>query len=53
MTGFGYTLPAVVAVVVVVALELAVLRTGLFRQGRLLDVDGDRGRHSRSSSTAG
>ena len=30
MTGLGYTLPAVVAVVVVVAAELAVLRTGLF-----------------------
>lgn len=32
MTGLGYTLPAVVAVVAVVALELAVLRTGLFRR---------------------
>jgi lycopene cyclase domain-containing protein len=32
MTGLGYTLPAVVAVVVVVVLELAVLRTGLFRK---------------------
>jgi lycopene cyclase domain-containing protein len=30
MTGLGYTLPAVLAVVVVVALEFAVLRTGLF-----------------------
>lgn len=30
MSGLGYTLPAVVAVVAVVALELAVLRTGLF-----------------------
>ena len=30
MTGLGYTLPAVIAVVVVVAAELAVLRTGLF-----------------------
>ncbi len=28
----GYTLPAVLAVVAVVALELAVLRTGLFRR---------------------
>lgn len=32
MTGLGYTLPATVAAVVVVALELAVLRTGLFRK---------------------
>jgi lycopene cyclase domain-containing protein len=32
MTGLGYTLPAVVAVTVVVALELAVLKTGLFRR---------------------
>lgn len=32
MTGLGYTLPAVVAVVAVVALELVVLRTGLFRK---------------------
>ena len=32
MTGLGYTLPAVVAVTVVVALELAVFRTGLFRR---------------------
>lgn len=32
MTGLGYTLPAVVAVVVVAVLELAVLRTGLFRK---------------------
>ncbi len=32
MNGLGYTLPAVVAVVVVCALELAVLRTGLFRR---------------------
>lgn len=30
MTGLGYTLPAVVAVIVVIALELAVLKTGLF-----------------------
>lgn len=30
MTGLGYTLPAVVAVLVVIALELAALRTGLF-----------------------
>ena len=32
MTGLGYTLPAVDAVTVVVALELAVFHTGLFRR---------------------
>ncbi len=32
MTGLGYTLPAVISVVVVCVLELAVLRTGLFRK---------------------
>ena len=32
MTGLGYTLPAVVAVVAVCALEYGVLRTGLFRR---------------------
>jgi lycopene cyclase domain-containing protein len=32
MIGLGYSLPAIVAVVAVVALELAVLRTGLFRR---------------------
>ena len=32
MTGLGYTLPAVVAVAAVCVLELAVLRTGLFRK---------------------
>ncbi len=32
MTGLGYTLPAFVAVAVVIALELLVLRTGLFRK---------------------
>ncbi len=32
MSGLGYTLPAVVSVVVVCVLELAVLRTGLFRK---------------------
>ena len=32
MTGFGYSLPAVVAVIVVCVLEFAVLRTGLFRR---------------------
>lgn len=32
VTGLGYTVPAVVAVIVVIALELAVLRTGLFRR---------------------
>lgn len=32
MTGLGYTVPAAVAVMVVCAGELAVLRTGLFRR---------------------
>lgn len=32
MTGLGYTLPAVIAAVVVVVLELALWRTGLFRK---------------------
>ncbi|MCV7099698.1 lycopene cyclase domain-containing protein [Mycobacterium palustre] len=32
MSGLGYTLPAVVAVAAVCALEFAVLRTGLFRR---------------------
>lgn len=32
MTGLGYTLPAVVAVVGVCALELGLLHTGLFRR---------------------
>jgi lycopene cyclase domain-containing protein len=32
MSGLGYTLPAVVAVAGVVALELVVLHTGLFRR---------------------
>jgi lycopene cyclase domain-containing protein len=32
MTGLGYTAPAAVAVVAVCAMELAVLRTGLFRR---------------------
>lgn len=32
MTGVGYTVPAVVAVLAVAALELALLRTGLFRR---------------------
>lgn len=32
MTGLGYTLPAALAVFAVCALELAVLRTGLFRR---------------------
>jgi lycopene cyclase domain-containing protein len=32
MTGLGYTVPAVVAVVIVCATELALLRTGLFRR---------------------
>ena len=30
MTGLGYTLPAVVSLIAVIALELAILRTGLF-----------------------
>lgn len=32
MTGLGYTLPAVVAVVAVIVWELRILRTGLFRR---------------------
>ncbi|HEY0717983.1 MAG TPA: lycopene cyclase domain-containing protein [Streptosporangiaceae bacterium] len=32
MTGLGYTVPAVASVAVVVAAELAVLRTGVFRR---------------------
>lgn len=32
MTGLGYTLPAIVSVAAVCVLELAVLRTGLFRK---------------------
>jgi lycopene cyclase domain-containing protein len=32
MSGLGYTLPAVLAVVVVCALEFTVLRTGLFHR---------------------
>lgn len=32
MTGLGYTLPALVSVLAVCALEFAVLRTGLFRR---------------------
>jgi lycopene cyclase domain-containing protein len=32
VTGLGYTAPAVVSVVAVCAMELAVLRTGLFRR---------------------
>ena len=32
MTGLGYTLPAVLAVITVCALEFGVLRTGLFRR---------------------
>ncbi len=32
MTGLGYTVPAVVSVAAVVAAELTVLRTGLFRR---------------------
>lgn len=32
MSGLGYTLPAALAVLAVCALELAVLRTGLFRR---------------------
>lgn len=32
MTGLGYTVPAVLAVIVVIALEVLVWRTGLFRR---------------------
>lgn len=32
MTGLGYSLPAIVSVIVVCVLELAVLRTGLFKR---------------------
>jgi lycopene cyclase domain-containing protein len=32
MTGFGYTVPAVVSALAVCALELMLLRTGLFRR---------------------
>jgi lycopene cyclase domain-containing protein len=32
VTGLGYTVPAAAAVIVVVALELAVFHTGLFRR---------------------
>jgi lycopene cyclase domain-containing protein len=32
MTGLGYTVPAVLGVIAVCAMELAVLRTGLFRK---------------------
>jgi lycopene cyclase domain-containing protein len=32
MMGLGYTVPAIVAALAVTALELTVLRTGLFRQ---------------------
>ncbi|BBX48875.1 lycopene cyclase domain-containing protein [Mycobacterium cookii] len=32
MTGLGYTAPAVVSVLIVCALELTALRTGLFRR---------------------
>jgi lycopene cyclase domain-containing protein len=32
VTGLGYTVPAVLAVIAVVALELGVLHTGLFRR---------------------
>lgn len=32
MTGLGYTVPAVLAVIAVCVLELGVLRTGLFRK---------------------
>ena len=32
MTGLGYTVPAALAVLLVCALELGVLRTGLFRR---------------------
>jgi lycopene cyclase domain-containing protein len=32
VTGLGYTVPAVIGVITVIALEFAVLRTGLFRK---------------------
>jgi lycopene cyclase domain-containing protein len=32
MTGLGYTLPAALSVLIVIALEVAFLRTGLFRR---------------------
>jgi lycopene cyclase domain-containing protein len=32
MNGLGYTVPAVLAVIIVIAWELGVLRTGLFRR---------------------
>lgn len=32
MTGLGYTVPAVVAVIVLIVLEVKVLRTGIFRR---------------------
>ncbi len=32
MTGLGYTVPAIAAVLAVLALEFALLRTGLFRR---------------------
>jgi lycopene cyclase domain-containing protein len=32
MTGLGYTLPAALSVLIVIALEVIVLRTGLFRR---------------------
>jgi lycopene cyclase domain-containing protein len=32
MTGLGYTVPAIVAALAVIVLELTVLRTGLFRR---------------------
>ena len=32
MTGLGYTVPAIAGVIAVIALEFAVLRTGLFRK---------------------
>jgi len=32
MTGLGYTVPAVAAVLTVCAMELAILRTGMFRR---------------------
>jgi lycopene cyclase domain-containing protein len=32
VTGLGYTLPAVIGVIVVIALEVRLLRTGLFRR---------------------
>ena len=46
MTGLGYTLPAVLAVIAVCALEFGVLRTGSLPPAGVLDLDGHRVRRS-------